>query len=333
MSPHPQGGTPAGDAMLAIRRLARASDRDIQELLTLYALESLLARIAVSPACGDWVLKGGVLLAAFSLRRPTRDIDLQATGFANDTAEVADRLSEIVSIELDDGVVFDPNGIKASVMRDEQEYSGVRVRLTANLGSARLRLGVDVNFGDPIWPSAQPIELPRLLGDDLEPIHLLGYPLAMVLAEKTVTAIDRGTANTRWRDYADILTITAHHQIDADELHGALIAVSQHRRVQLAPLQPTLDGMSEIAQARWSTWRARMNRDDDLPVEFAEILNRVAAFADPVIADNAKGQTWDPQRAVWDMSHAVGRRSPTALRELSMRTSLAASAEDETLNS
>lgn len=75
MSPGPQHGTPAGDAILAIRSFARQSGADVQELMTLYALEGLLARIALSEYREDFVLKGGVLLAAFAARRPTKDID------------------------------------------------------------------------------------------------------------------------------------------------------------------------------------------------------------------------------------------------------------------
>lgn len=30
----------------------------------------------------------------------------------------------------------------------------------------------------------------------------------MVLAEKLVTAVQRGTANTRWRDFADVYLLT-----------------------------------------------------------------------------------------------------------------------------
>lgn len=57
-------------------------------------------------------------------------------------------------------------------------------------------------MGDPIWPAAVTVRLPRLLDD--EPLVLQSYPLPMVLAEKLVTAIARGTANTRWRDFADL---------------------------------------------------------------------------------------------------------------------------------
>jgi len=64
-----------------------------------------------------------------------------------------------------------------------------------------LRFHVDVNVGDPVWPVPGPVEVPRLLGGS---VTLLGYPLTMILAEKIVTGVERGTANTRWRDYADV---------------------------------------------------------------------------------------------------------------------------------
>lgn len=94
MTPNPQHGTPAGDATLAIQRLARQTAGDVQELQTLYVLEALLARLAESEHRDDFVLKGGVLLAAFAVRRSTKDIDLQATGIANDETDVAERIRE-----------------------------------------------------------------------------------------------------------------------------------------------------------------------------------------------------------------------------------------------
>lgn len=45
MSPHPQHGTPAGDATLALRKLARQTGGDVQELMTLYAFEGLLSAL------------------------------------------------------------------------------------------------------------------------------------------------------------------------------------------------------------------------------------------------------------------------------------------------
>lgn len=44
-----------------------------------------------------------------------------------------------------------------------------------------------------------------------EPLALSGYPLPMVYAEKLVTALQRGTVNTRWRDFADVWTLSGAH--------------------------------------------------------------------------------------------------------------------------
>ena len=50
---------------------------------------------------------------------------------------------------LDDCLVFDMTNVSAEVIRDEDEYSGVRVRLVALLATAREPFHVDVNVGDP----------------------------------------------------------------------------------------------------------------------------------------------------------------------------------------
>jgi hypothetical protein len=190
----PQHGNPAGDAFLAVQSLARGTGGDVQELLTLYVLEAPLGRVAVSEFREDFVLKGGVLLATFDLRRPTKDIDLQAAGIPNDVEAVTTRIKEIAGIHVDAGVVFDLASVSAQTIRDEDEYSGVRVRIVGMVGRSVLPVGIDVNFGDPIWPEPTETVLPRLLDLGQKPVLLLGYPLPMVIAEKTVTAIQRGQA-------------------------------------------------------------------------------------------------------------------------------------------
>lgn len=53
-------------------RIARRSGRPTVEFLQIYALEGFLSRLGTSPHGNLLVLKGGVLLAAFDTRRPTR---------------------------------------------------------------------------------------------------------------------------------------------------------------------------------------------------------------------------------------------------------------------
>lgn len=125
--------------------------------------------------------------------------------------------------------------------------------------------------------------------------------MTMVLAEKIVTALDRGEANTRWRDFADIHVLIQSHEIDADELRSSLVAVANFRDVILKPLRPHLESMPERAQPRWVAWRNRANWDHDLPPLFADVLNSVACFADPVL-EKASSSRWNPRTGSWHPS-------------------------------
>ncbi len=298
MTPSPQHGSPAGDAVIAIRKLARQAGADVQQLMTLHALEGLLTRIALSEYREDFVLKGGVLLAAFAARRPTKDIDLQATRLDDDPDEVAERVRLIAALCVDDGLEFDPESVTATTIRDEDEYAGVRVKLVATLGTARLTIGMDVNFGDPISPAPQLIDLPRVMDLGLPPVKMLGYPLTMVLAEKIITAIDRGVANTRWRDFADVYTLTRLHTVQADTLRESMETVAEYRKVPLTPLLPALAPMKQRSQQKYHAWRARSSREDELPKDFSDVLAAVANFSDPILSDTATGQ-WNPRLQTW----------------------------------
>lgn len=157
-------------------------------------------------------------MAAFAARRPTRDIDLAATGFANEIAEVEQRVRAIFEHDRDDGLKFDGASVVGEPIRDEADYSGVRVKVVARLAAGRVALHVDVNFGDPIWSAPARAVPPLLLGGTLT---LRGYPDHMVLAEKIVTDIDRGELNTRWRDFVDIAALAAARRIRYDDLRAA----------------------------------------------------------------------------------------------------------------
>jgi len=66
-------------------------------------------------------------------------------------------------------------------------------------------------------------------------VTVLGYPLTMVLAEKIVTAIERGTADTRWRDYADVYLLTGERSVDGTHLEQSLRKVADHRGADIVP--------------------------------------------------------------------------------------------------
>ena len=279
MSLKPDRSTTAGAAYLDLRKLAAATNRPTDELHQLYALEGFLDRLTRSIHSDEFVLKGGVLLAAYTERRPTRDVDLAAHQLQADGETIHTLVNEILAVAIDDGLTFDLDMTAVETIRDDADYPGLRVKVSGSLATAMVRFHIDINIGDPIWPEPRPIELPRLLGST--PLTLDGYSAELVLAEKIVTALQRGTANTRWRDFVDIASLSR-TDINAHTVGESIRRVAEHRATPIATLTDMLDGYADIAQPRWSAWR-RKQQLATAPEEFAELLTEVVAFADPIL--------------------------------------------------
>ena len=78
-----------------------------QEYLIRHALESFLHRLTQTSHHGDFVLKGGILLAAYGARRPTRDADSNAVSADVTAEQLAEVVRDIAEMTVDDGMVFD----------------------------------------------------------------------------------------------------------------------------------------------------------------------------------------------------------------------------------
>jgi hypothetical protein len=84
--------------------------------------------------------------------------------------------------------------------------------------------------------------------------------------------------------------------------------------VAVVALEKLLDGYSGIAHPKWRAWR-RKEGLDDLPTEFADVLEHVMSFADPVLTGEARGSTWQPTARVWlnqlaSKAHRVAEPGP-----------------------
>jgi hypothetical protein len=302
----PTRASVAGRTYLDLQNKARREKRPTQEFLDLYVLERFLVRLAGGEDRDTLILKGGALLAAFGTRRPTRDIDFLAVDIASDTAAVLAVMRRIAEIELDDGVVFDVARATAEIIRDDDEYSGVRVSMRCALAQARVTFHIDVSVGDPVSPTPEMVELPGLLEGS---VQLRGYPIEAVLAEKIVTAGQRGTVNTRWRDFADVYLLRARQDVDGNALMTSLAQVAQHRSAELGPLQESLTGYADLAQTRWNAWVRRQRLGELIPTAFEDLLNEVYKFSDPALRGQVAGRVWNHLLLMWD-SRAVSIGSP-----------------------
>lgn len=297
----PTRDSAAGRAYLDLQNRARAEKRSTQELLTLYAVERWLARLSASHYAEQFILKGGMLLAAFNARRPTADVDTLARRFANDQATVVARVVDIANQPLapDDGIVFLTDSVSSRVIRDEELYSGVRVTMDCAVATAKLKLRLDINFGDPVTPEPELVDLPALRPGD-PAIRVLGYPVETVLAEKLATAIALGPANTRVRDYADVYTLTGTHSVTHALTREALLATAAHRQTLLIPLSDALGNLVESRARTYVAYRSGLGQyGAHLPAEFDVVVAAVTTFADR-LAEHADGPLrWNPRTRNW----------------------------------
>jgi hypothetical protein len=87
-----------GRAYLDLQNLARRQGRQTQTLMVIYVLERFLARLEVSGYKDRFVLKGGMLLAAWDARRATVDADFLARNLNLDEESALRRVVEIAAL-------------------------------------------------------------------------------------------------------------------------------------------------------------------------------------------------------------------------------------------
>lgn len=266
-------------------------------LLVVYAVEGFLRRLAASPYATKMTLKGGMLMAAMSARRMTKDADLSAAGVSNDESRLAAIVAEIATLELGrgDALSFDTTTISTEAMREDAEYQGVRVKLVARLATARMTTTLDFSFGDPHRSTI--IELPELLGQGT--IRLASYLPEMTLAEKIATMMSRRELNTRDRDFADVWVLSRVQTIAASKLREAINDVARHRRHDVVPLAEALADMPD-RQVSYTAMLNRMAYQRVPPASWSELLADVRAFVDPLVRDTAGAlNSWDPVSQRW----------------------------------
>jgi len=92
----------------------------------------------------------------------------------------------------------------------------------------------------------------------MEAVHVLGYPVETILAEKIATAITLGAANNRVRDYADIYTLTSSHPVAHKTARDALLATASFRGTSVKPLSASVGNLVDLRRQAYAVYRANL---------------------------------------------------------------------------
>ena len=280
-------------------KLAKERKENFQFVLTRYGIERFLYRLSRCPHAGAFVLKGAQLFAIWSAspHRPTKDIDMLGTG-APDPERLAAVVREVLTTEVEeDGLTFELDSVGAERIRGGEEYEGVRITLRAHLAGARIPLQVDVGFGDAVTPGPVEAVFPTLL--DHPAPRLATYPRETVVAEKFQAMVELGMANSRMKDFYDVMTLAQKFAFDGRLLGRAIRNTFERRKTDLPAGAPTaLTPEFFEDRGKKVQWAAFVDRTRLQPGSLEHVAGRISEFLLPIIdalqAPSEFDRTWEP---------------------------------------
>ncbi len=155
---------------------------------------------------------------------------------------------------------------------------------------------VDVGSGDPVIEPPEQLVAPALLQFALiSPAMVPCYPLTQQIAEKVhaYTRPRHGGANSRVKDWVDILLIAELGTINSEMLVRALRETFRTRATHSLPMK------LPDPPSNWATEFRRMAREVRLGYKsIADAKVAITQFLDPVLQQEISG-TWNPITWSW----------------------------------
>ncbi len=275
-----------------VRNLSKKKSADAQILMRNYMMERFLERISLSEYKNQFILKGGMLVAAMVGldARATMDLDATIKDTNVSVEDVEMIISKIISIPLDDGVSFRIKRI--SEIMEEADYPGVRVSMETKFDGVITPLKIDISTGDIITPREIKYKFNLMLEN--RTIEVWAYNLETVLAEKLETVISRNVTNTRMRDFYDIYILQKLYgeQLSKDVLRDALVATAKKRetleQIETEDIDEVFDEIqsSSVMENLWKAYQRNYSYSADIP--WHTIMKSIRTLYE-IISENIHG--------------------------------------------
>ena len=263
-----------------VKNIAKEKNISAARVLQNYMLERFLERVSLSRYRENYIIKGGFLIASMVglNSRATMDMDATIKGYPVDENTIQKMIEEIISIPVDDSILFRLKSIKE--IREGDEYTGYRVALSADYEKMAVPLKLDITTGDKITPSE--IEFSYKLMMEERSIRVLAYNLSTILAEKLETIISRGDQNTRPRDYYDVFILSKlkTDNVEMQDLKDAFFATTTRRgSTDVVNNYKTIMEVvrkSEVMKRQWNDYRKEFEYASE--IEFEDTCDTVISL-------------------------------------------------------
>lgn len=287
-----------------LKNFAVESGHTFQEALVYYGLERTIYRISVSKYAENFVLKGGIFLYAVfdrNYERATTDIDLLARQISNSSVEMRDIFREIFAQDTDDALIYDIDSVTVDDITEFKKYHGLHVSAVACLDKTRIPVGIDIGFGDVIYPNVVKMDFPVIL--DMEAPRVNAYSLESAIAEKLEAIVHNGYLNSRYKDFYDIYVLTGKYSFEYEDMKNAVDETFRNRDTKI-PMFTAAFGEEfthdPLHQTRWKSFLKKKKAMVQISLE--DVILGVKSFAAPLLdADSSAGGKWNPKSRSWQM--------------------------------
>lgn len=265
-----------------LKNISREKNVDFNSVMRFYMYDRFVERLSKSKYKDNFILKGGFYLSKlFGLdNRSTMDIDtaIRKTEFTEENLIVM--INEIISIDVGDNVKFKIE--KTELIREEDEYGGLRITINFMLENIKDKFHIDLATGDPIYPRPDNYKYESLIGDEIYKVW--SYNLETILAEKIETIFSKLETSSRMKDYYDIYLIYKFKfdTINKEKFRGSVEKTFKKRKFD-ADLMTNLSIVKEskVLRERWLSYSRKNSYARD--VEFEETLECLEKLIDILI--------------------------------------------------
>jgi len=284
---------------------AKESSRPFNEVLQYYGLERFLYRLSVSEYADKFVLKGALLFAVWrqSEIRSTVDIDLLGK-ISNEPEAITKVFQDICKVKVeDDGLQFDDSSITVEQITVDADYQGVRVQLYGYLGTARIRIQVDIGFSDVITPGPRIYNYPTIL--DLSKPKLNCYNKETMIAEKLQAMVKLDILNSRMKDIYDIWVLSRRFKFKSVSLKNSIINTFRRRETEVPENVAIFTERYYQNDEKLKQWQGFLRKStvSDVPQDLGHITGDIKIFIRPVLTSIIRKKefkkTWNPESQKW----------------------------------
>ena len=292
----------AASVKARLKNFATQNGITFQQALTYYSLERTIYRLSVSKYAEHFVLKGGIFLYALYQRnyaRATTDIDFLARRVSNSGQEMRAIFRDILSRQLDDALVYDPDSVTVEDIAELKAYHGLRVCAVASLDRTRIAVSIDIGFGDVVYPAPVRMEFPVMLGMETPVVN--AYSLESAVAEKLEAIVHNGYLNSRYKHFYDIYILSQNHAFRYDDLRGAVAETCRNRGTVMT-MDAAAFGDDFLKDALHQTrWRAFLKKKKALqPVSLEDAMARIKTFVHPLLETGPRPESVrSPEDGCW----------------------------------